>query len=55
MAKVEYPYCPSSLSAEERLNLCQRYLWRIMARIVGIMGRKYGQEALDAIYESLRD
>ena len=38
-----------------KLNITQRLLWRIIARIVKVIDDKYGEEGLNTIYEGLRD
>jgi hypothetical protein len=38
-----------------RLNATQRLMWRIIARIVKVVGDKYGDEGLQVISEGLRD
>jgi hypothetical protein len=38
-----------------KLNVTQRLLWRIIARIVKVIDDKYGEEGLNTIYEGLRD
>ncbi len=38
-----------------RLNATQRLMWRIIARMVKVVGDRYGDEGLQVIYEGLRD
>jgi hypothetical protein len=38
-----------------RANASQRLLWRIIARMVKVIGDRYGEEGLRTIYEGLRD
>jgi len=39
----------------EKLNITQRLMWRIIARMVKVIDEKYGDEGLQTIYEGLRD
>jgi hypothetical protein len=38
-----------------KLNATQRLMWRIIARMVKVIGDKYGDEGLQVIYEGIRD
>lgn len=40
---------------EQKLNLAQRLLWRIIARIIRVIDEKYGEEGLATIYNGLKD
>ncbi|MFC1824844.1 hypothetical protein ACFL9T_19215 [Thermodesulfobacteriota bacterium] len=55
MSEEKYPFKRMNLPPEKKLDLCQRLLWGVIARIVRTMDEKYGEEALEAISESLRD
>lgn len=44
-----------SLEIAQRLNTTQRFLWRIVARMVRIIDERYGEEGLKAIYQGIRD
>jgi len=39
----------------EKLNITQRLMWRIIARMVRVIDEKYGEEGLQTIYEGIRD
>ncbi len=54
MAEEKHP-SQSPEVAEQNLNLAQRLLWRIIARMVRVIDEKYGDEGLTTIYEGLRD
>ncbi|OGO02255.1 MAG: hypothetical protein A2Y91_01370 [Chloroflexi bacterium RBG_13_54_8] len=54
MAEEKHPSQSSELAAQQ-LNLAQRLLWRIIARMVRVIDEKYGEEGLRVIYEGLRD
>lgn len=55
MGKEVFHHKPSGRTAEEKINLTQRYLWRIIAKICGAVKEKYGQEGLQTIYTSLEN
>ena len=38
-----------------KLNITQRFLWRIIARIIKVIDDKYGEEGLQTIYQGIRD
>ena len=38
-----------------KLNVTQRLLWRIIARIIKVIDDKYGEEGLQTIYQGIRD
>jgi len=38
----------------EKLNITQRLMWRIIARMVRVIDEKYGEEGLQTIYEGIR-
>lgn len=45
----------AELSPEKKLDVCQKSLWMIIARMLHAVEEKYGDEGLDVIYKSLRD
>ncbi|MCX5999606.1 MAG: hypothetical protein NTU41_08475 [Chloroflexi bacterium] len=52
---TEHQRPPQSPEVAEKLNITQRLLWRIIARMVRIIDEKYGEEGLNAIYKGIRD
>ncbi|MDO8491946.1 MAG: hypothetical protein Q7T04_08035 [Dehalococcoidia bacterium] len=53
MGKEVFHHKSSAMAAEQRLNLTQRYLWRIVAKICSAVKEKYGEEGLQTIYNAL--
>ena len=53
MSEKRKPSQPPEVAA--KLNITQRLLWRIIARIVKVIDDKYGEEGLNTIYEGLKD
>jgi len=53
MSERERTPVPPEVAA--RLNVTQRLMWRIIARIVKVIDDKYGEEGLNTIYEGIRD
>lgn len=53
--REKYMWDMEPLPIETRIDLAQKGLWSIIARMTGTMHNKYGQEADDAIYNSLRN
>ena len=45
----------AEMSPEKKLDVCQKSLWMIIARMVRAIDEKYGDEGLDAVYTSIRD
>ncbi|MDO8490595.1 MAG: hypothetical protein Q7T04_01095 [Dehalococcoidia bacterium] len=55
MAKNKYPFKKIDLSPEQKLNASQRLLWRVIARMVKVVGDKYGEDGLQALSAGIRD
>lgn len=55
MNEEKYPFIPSGLSPEQKLDVCQKSLWRLIARIVRAVDEKYGEEGLSAIHDSIKN
>jgi hypothetical protein len=52
---TEHSKSSSTPETAAKLNITQRLLWRIIARMVKVIDDKYGEEGLNTIYEGLRD
>ncbi len=50
----KYAWDLSRLPLDKKLDLAQKGFWSIIARIVGAIDKKYGQEGLDTIRNALR-
>jgi len=51
----QYEFAGLDVPAEAKLDLCQKGLWGLVARILRIVEEKYGQEGIQAIYNGIRD
>jgi hypothetical protein len=47
--------CYGAPECAAKLNATQRLMWRIIARMVKVVGDKYGEEGLQTLYEGVRD
>ncbi len=53
MGKEVFPHNRSPFTADQKHNMKQRYLWRIVAKICSAVKEQYGEEGLQTIYNAL--
>src|SRR4030042_2173370 len=51
----QYEFAGLDVPAEVKLDLCQKGLWGLVARIVRIIEEKYGEEGVQVLYDGIRD